>query len=236
MPCLLEGVSYTPDAFKVRNATFNRPFNGSRIGNDTIYLPNFQTGETIYLPDNCIFEYQYTTGAQQYLSKYGEGTGARFTEVDHWDPSWMSSLYNEGYATFQNTLNFWSNAAESMTRQLRTAGAQVEKKPAIGVVFNTELCLSGPWLIFPAALTILAHIFLILTIVQALLFQGLDDEDLQGLGSLNDVEAMTKAAGDLKVQLAPDNYTERIRFRVQRASRVSEDLDAEPMDTLPASA
>jgi hypothetical protein len=207
MPCLLDGVYYDATSFTERNITNTWPVAG--------LLPN---NETAYLPSSCVFEYESTLGLRGFLPTLLTGFVASTREVSYADPDWMMQLWNSGNATFMTVNATWAAIADSMTMRIRRSGDPSNSAPALGIVLQTETCVSvqWPWLIFPAALLLLTLVFLLATMAQsrkytnrhiwkgsplALLFHGMDQDLSDRYRLVDRLYDMEESASHMVVQI-----------------------------------
>lgn len=123
MPCLINGTYYDASAFIEQNATNTRQATG--------LLPHNQTA---YLPKECLFEYEDTLGAKDYLLSTLTGFSAHAPEVDYSTSAWVGQLWNAGNITLSTVNNTWAAIAESMTIRIRQAGDITNSAPASGNV------------------------------------------------------------------------------------------------------
>jgi hypothetical protein len=88
--------------------------------------------------------------------------GSPICSAERW---WLQNLYNSGLASFESISNIMDNVAMAITDS-----ARAQPFPGVsyvsGTIWHTTICteFNWPWLIFPAALIILAALSLASTV------------------------------------------------------------------------
>ncbi|KAF7531220.1 hypothetical protein G7054_g9071 [Neopestalotiopsis clavispora] len=219
MPCLINGSYFNATAFAQPNAT--------NIYNGTGLLPDDQP---VWLPKECVFNYQDPTGLEQHLSTFLAGSIMVVPQSKNYDPPWLGKIYNEGNFSFANVSAKWDNMAISMTNNMRRNGAPENSAPATGVAFVVDTCIivQWAWIAYPSLLLILTLGFLLAVVLQsaaggnqmvwkstplALVFHGLSEIVTANPSlKLDETKQMEKLAEEIQVTVGNDGS--RSKFSV----------------------
>ena len=134
---------------------------------------------------------------------------------------WLENIFNNGNATIETLQNSISGLANSLTAVIRQYGNPIEGAQPLGSTWRAETCITVQWAwsSLPAALLLLAIMFLAITIWRtntrqvvlwkssplALLFHGWNEDLKEKYGALGEVRDMEVAARSIGARV--DQHT-----------------------------
>lgn len=201
---------------------------------------------TVWWPQDCVYSLAYVSTA----SLAGNLAGFLGNESLYMDPwtsrpigdLWTVNLWNNGSSTLDTVQKAMDGLADSITARWRM-GDSISNNvgPVRGTVFGNQTCVhvNWAWLSLPAALVLLTIIFLVLTIIQtnmkdgviwkssmlAVLFSGFDESTRNSAGTMVSLKKMTAAADSATIQLKETADGYRLVGVEGQGGHVSENKD-----------
>lgn len=219
--------------YAINDSTEWLPFYGFGNGTHATYG---SSSDPLTIPDGCLYEVYTPTinSIQFYMNSFLNGSVT--ADPNTYDyvttgPVQLNKIFDAGNVSYSTVNATFADIADSMTAYIRQSAKPgntgiddllKSQKPATGLVFRTDTCVSVRWwyLALPITLVALTITFLITMIIQteaqkkgldwkssplALLFHGLDARVMQGQGELQRSGEMDRAASRIHVHLAQTN-------------------------------
>ena len=200
---------------------------GYQFNNTTDWLVFNSSGfrnHQISLPESCMYSYsdEALNSLSLFFRSFFSGSVLEH-DVGALGPSILQNLYSDGDSAFATIKTKMANLAESMTAQMRMGDGSANNKPAQGLVYSTETCISiqWGWFTLPIFLGLLTIIFFVLTMYETgnrakrhnwkssplpLLFHGLEPGFRERFGLADQLQEMEEYAKSADVRLT---YTEK---------------------------